>query len=113
MKMVNEPIKITDLESLRREKERLKLYCSYQEDLLKEKMDYAKNNAHQIIGRYLLPFDSDKNEKINDALDWVNGFVLGKFFKSSSPEKGKLSEALVKIGEVVAIRLVNRFLKKR
>ena len=42
--MINEPIKITDLESLQREKERLKMYCSYQEALLAENKPSKKQS---------------------------------------------------------------------
>ena len=110
--MINEPIKITDLESLVREKQRLKIYCSYQEDLLTDKLNYLKNNPKQLIGEEFLPYDSAQNKKVSGILDWVNEFVLGKFFKMDLDGKNKLSGSLVKIAEVGAIRLFNKFIKK-
>ena len=110
--MISEPIKITDLESLQREKERLKMFCSFQEELLSDKLNYIKNNPKQLIGEEFLPYDTDQNRKVSGVLDWVNEFVLGKFFKMDLDGKNKLSGALVKAAEVGAIRLFNKFLKK-
>jgi hypothetical protein len=111
--MINEPIKITDLKSLYREKQRLKMFCSYQEDLITDKLNYIKNNAKQLIGEEFLPYDSDQNKKVSGTLDWVNEFVLGKFFKMDIDGKNKLSGSLVKLAEVGAIRLFNKFIKKK
>jgi hypothetical protein len=110
--MINEPIKITNLESLQREKERLRIFCSYQEDLLTDKLNYIKNNPKQLIGEEFLPYDIDQNRKVSGVLDWLNEFVLGKFFKMDLDGKNKLSGSLVKIAEVGAIRLFNKFIKK-
>ena len=110
--MINEPIKVTNLDSLQREKERLKMYCSFQEELLTDKLNFLKNNPKQLIGEEFLPYDHDQNKKVSGILDWVNEFVLGKFFKMDLDGKNKLSGSLVKIAEVGAIRLFNKFIKK-
>ena len=110
--MINEQIKITDLESLQREKERLEMYCSYQEALLADKLNYLKNNPMQLIGEEFLPYDTEKNKKISGILDWVNEFVLGKFFKMDLDGKNKLSASLVKIAEVGVVRLFSKFFKQ-
>ncbi len=110
--MINEPIKITDLVSLRREKERLKMYSSYLEALLADKINHLKNNPMQLIGEEFLPYDAAQNKKISGILDWVNEFVLGKFLKMDLDGKNKLSGSLVKIAEVGVVRLFSKFLKQ-
>ena len=109
--MINESIKITDLESLQREKQRLKMYCSFQEQLLKDKIAFLKQNHNKVIGEEFLPYDNEKNKKISDVLDWVNEFVLGKVLRMDVDGKNKLSGSLIKIAEVAAIRLFNNFKK--
>jgi len=110
--MINEPIRITNLETLQREKQRLKMYCSFQEDLLKNKIVSIKSNYKQIIGNEFLPFESEVNQKVSNVLDWVNEFIFGKLFKIDIDGKSKLSGSLIKLAEVGIIRLFNNFKKK-
>ncbi len=110
--MINEPIKITNLESLQREKQRLKIYCSYQEDLVKDKIASIKLNYKQLIGTEFLPYNDERNLKISNILDWVNEFIMGRLLKMDIDGKNKLSGSLIKIAEVAIIRLFNNFRKK-
>ncbi len=109
--MNNEAIKIIDLESLQREKLRLKMHCSYQEKALKDKVYSIKHNYKQLIGEELLPYSSDKNKKISGILDNVNAFVFEKFLGFDLDGKNKLSGSLIKIAQVGILRLFNRFVK--
>lgn len=111
--MINQPIKITDLQTLQREKQRLKIYCSFQEQLMKDKIIFIKSNYVQIIGEEFLPFNAEKNKKVSGILDWVNEFILSKFFKGDSDGENKLSGPLLKIAEVVVIYFFNRFTKSK
>lgn len=110
--MLNEPIKINNLESLQREKQRLTIYCSYQEEQMKDKIHFIKSNYKQIIGEEFLPFSSEKNKKVSNILDWVNEFILSKFLKINVDGKNNFSGTMIKIAEVIIIRLVNKFVKK-
>ncbi len=110
--MINEPIKITNLQSLQREKQRLIIYCSYQEEQMIGKINFIKSNYKQIIGEEFLPFTDEKNKKVNTILDWVNEFILSKFFKMNIDGKSDLSGTLIKIAEVILIRLFKNFGKK-
>ncbi len=110
--MINEPIKITNLESLQREKQRLKMYTSYQEDLLKTKMAYIKQNTSQVIAEQFLPFETDKNKKINNIMDTANEYVFEKFLGLDLNGKNKLSGLLIKLSEVMIVRMFNKFKKK-
>lgn len=110
--MINQPIKINSLETLQREKQRLKLFCSFQEDLLKDKIISIKLNYKRIIGEELLPFGDEKNTKVSNILDWVNEFIFGKLLKLDIDGKNKLSGSFVKIVEVLVIRLFSKFGKK-
>lgn len=112
---MNEPIKITDLATLKREKQRLQIYTSFQEERIKDKFNSIKTNYKQIIGEEFLPFSSDINSKVSGALDWINDFVMGKILKvnmDGTDNKSKLSGGLLKIVEVLVIRLVSSFIKK-
>lgn len=110
--MINEPIKITDLQTLQREKQRLRIFCSFQEEMVKEKFSFIKSNYKQIIGEEFLPFSTESNIKVSKALDWVNELLLGKLLKMDFDGKNKLSGSLIKIVEVLVIRLFNKFIKK-
>jgi len=111
--MINEPIKITNLETLKREKQRLKIFCSFQEKMIKDKIIFIKLNYKQIIGEEFLPYTSEKNKKVSSTLDWINEFVLAKFLKIDVKEKNKLPGTLIKIAEVLLIRLFNNFTRKK
>lgn len=110
--MINEPIKITNLQTLQQEKQRIKIYCSFQEELMKNKIIFIKSNYKQIIGEEFLPYTSEKNKKVSDILDWVNEFVLSKFLKGGVDGKSPLSGSLLKIAEVGIVHLFNKFGKK-
>lgn len=111
--MIKEPIHITDLESLQSEKQRLKMFCSYNEEVLKEKINTLKSNYKQIIGEEFLPFTAERNTKVSNVLDWINEFVIGKLLKIDISGENKLSGVLIKLAEVGAIRLFNKFIKKK
>ena len=110
--MINEPIKITNLESLQREKQRLKIYSSYQEELLKNKINYIKQNTNQLIAEQFLPYQTDKNKKISNIMDTANEYVYEKFLGLDFSGKNKLSGMLIKLTEVMIVRLFNNFRKK-
>ncbi len=110
--MIDEPIKITNLQTLKREKQRLKIFCSYKEELVKDKFNSIKYNYKQIIGEEFLPFNNEKNKKVSNILDWVNEFVLGKILKIDVDGKNKLPGILIKIAETAIIRLFSNFSKK-
>lgn len=112
---MTEPIKITDLASLKRERQRLQVYCDVQEERIKDKFNSIKNNYAQIIGEEFLPFSGDVNSKISSVMDWINDLILGKLLKIKTEEsgnKGKITEAVVKLAEVLVVRLFGNFLKK-
>ncbi|MES2591979.1 MAG: hypothetical protein V4608_08850 [Bacteroidota bacterium] len=111
--MIKDPIKITDLASLQSEKQRLQMFCSYQEELLKEKINSLKSNYKQIIGEEFLPFTAESNTKVSNVLDWINEFVIGKLLKVDVSGKNKLSGVLIKLAEVGVIRLFNKFIKNK
>lgn len=110
--MINEPIKINNLNSLEREKQRLTIYCSYQEEQMKDKINYIKSNYIQIIGEEFLPFSFEKNKKVSNILDWINEYILSKFLKMDVNGNNNFSGTMIKIAEVVIIRLFNKFVKK-
>ncbi len=112
---MTEPIEIIDLDSLKREKQRLQVYCDVQEERIKDKFKSVKTNYKQIIGEEFLPFSADINSKVSNVMDWVNNLIMGKLLKINTGEgdtKGKITEAVVKFAEVMAVRLFTKFLKK-
>ncbi len=110
--MINEPIKITSLESLQREKQRMKMYASYQEELLKNKITYIKQNTNQLIAEQFLPYEADTNIKISNIMDVANKFIFEKFLGFDFNGKNKVSGILIKITEVIIVRLFNNVRKK-
>jgi len=109
--MNNEPIKITNLASLQQEKQRLKMLCSYQENLLKDKINFVKQHPGQLFSEEFLPYDAGQNSKINSIMDVVNEFVFEKLFGLDLNGKNKLSGVLIKLSEVMIVRLFNSFKK--
>jgi hypothetical protein len=100
------------LHTLQQEKQRIKIYCSFQEELMKNKIIFIKSNYKQIIGEEFLPYTTEKNKKVSDILNWVNEFVLSKFLKGDIDGKSPLSGSLLKIVEVGIVHLFNKFAKK-
>ena len=112
---MNEPIKITDLATLKREKQRLLLYSNFQEERIKDKFSSITTNYKQIIGQEFLPFSADINSKVSNAMDWVNDLIMGKLLKIKTGDgdtKGKITGAVIKFAEVIVVRLFSNFLKK-
>ncbi len=109
---MNEPIKITNLATLKREKQRLQVYCNFQEERIRDKFNSIKSNYKQIIGEEFLPFSAEINSKVSGIMDWVNELILGKLLKINVDEKSKISGALIKITEVLAVRLFSNFFRK-
>jgi len=111
--MINEPIKIVDLASLEREKQRLKMLSSYQEQLLQDKIANIKNHYSEIIGEEFLPYSNQVNKKISNVLDIVNEFILGKFLGKSIGGKNKTLSIILKVTQVTIIRFLNGMIKKK
>ena len=110
--MNNEPVKIKDTKSLQREKQRLQMFCSYQEELLKDKINYIKQHPQQLIAEEFLPYSSDNNRKISNIFDTANEYIFEKFLGLDLNGKNKLSGLLIKLSEVMIVRLFNNFKKK-
>lgn len=109
---MSEPIKITNLASLQREKQRLIVYCDVQEERIKDKVRSLKTNYKQIIGEEFLPFSSDINGKVSGVLDWINDLLLGKLLNINTEGKGKVAGALIKFAEVMAVRVFSNIFKR-
>lgn len=110
--MINEPIKITNIETLQREKQRLKIYCSFKEEMLTAKIISIKLNFKQIIAEEFLPFNTEVNKKVSNVLDWINEFVMSKFLKTGIARENKLQGSLIKVAEVALIHLLSKFTKR-
>ena len=110
---MNEPIKITNLASLKREKQRLTVYCDMQEERIKDKIQSVKTNYNQIIGQEFLPFSTEINAKVSSVLDWINEMILGKLLKVNTDGKGKITDALIKLAEVLAVRVFGKAFRKQ
>ena len=109
--MINEPIKIINLETLHREKERLIIYSSYNEVLLKNKISYIKQNTNQLVGEQFLPYGSNENKRINNIMDTANQFLFENLLGLDFIEKNKLAGLLIKFAEVMIVRLFNHYNK--
>lgn len=109
--MSNEPIKITNFETLKREKQRLTVYCDFQEERIKDKFNSIKSNYKQIIGEEFLPFSLESNRKISGTIDWINELVFNKLLKINLDDKSKVSGSLIKLAEVLIVRLFSKFVK--
>jgi len=110
--MINEPIKIINLETLYREKQRLIMYSSYQELLLKDKISFIKQNTNQLVGEQFLPYGSNENKKINNIMDTANQFLFENLLGLDFIEKNKIVGVLIKFAEVMIVRLFNHFKKQ-
>lgn len=109
--MTKEPIKINSLETLQREKQRLTLYCTFQERLLHDKFNAIRVNYKQVIGEEFLPYDLEKNRKVSSMLDWINEFICDKLLGINPEEKHRLPEILVKLTQILVIRVFDAFSK--
>ena len=110
--MNNEPIRITNLKTLKHERQRLQMYTSYQEQLLKDKINYIKQHPQQLIAEEFLPYSSDTNRKVSNIFDTANEYIFEKFLGLDINGKNKLSGLLIKLSEVMIVRLFNKFKKK-
>ena len=111
--MINEPIKIVSLKTLQLEKHRLKLFCSYKEEVIKEKIVSIKSNYSSIIGEEFLPYDKEKNRKVSNFLDIINEFLVGKLLGKTIGGKNKFLSLLVKVTQIIVIRTFDSFLHKK
>jgi hypothetical protein len=100
--------KIDNLEKLRFEKNKLEIYCSYQEKLLGLQLEHFKGNYAKIIGDNLLPYDKTQTIQVNELLDSVNNLIANLL---PGIFKGKfLPGFILKILQLV---MINTFTKKR
>ena len=111
--MINEPIQIINLKTLRREKQRLKMFCSYEEQLIQEKIVFIKSNYSQIIGEEFLPYNTEKNRKISNYLDLINEFLVEKLLGKTMGGKNKFPRLLAKVIQIIVIRIFDSFLNKK
>jgi hypothetical protein len=109
--MTKEPIKINNLETLQREKQRLSLYCKFQEKLLEDKFTIIRQNYKQVIGEEFLPYTLEKNRKVSGLLDWINEFIFDKLLGINPEDKHKLPEILIKLTQILVIRAFDAFAK--
>ncbi|MEI7829711.1 MAG: hypothetical protein WCI31_08070 [Prolixibacteraceae bacterium] len=100
--------KIDNIEKLRFEQNKLKIYCTYQEKLLGLQLEHFKVNYSSIIGNELLPYDKSQTIQVNELLDSVNNLIANLL---PGIFKGKfLPGFILKILQLV---MINTFTKKR
>ena len=109
-------IKVTDLISLQREKQRLQAICELKRTKLETELEYLKKNYPEVALKAFLPFDDRTNDRIFKGVKWVNDTVgavvtphsrLGSFF--SGKGSNLLQAGLIYLG----VRIVRNFLLKR
>ncbi|MCK9411750.1 MAG: hypothetical protein M0Q53_05580 [Prolixibacteraceae bacterium] len=100
--------KIDNLEKLKIERNKLELYCTFQEKLIGLKIDYFKENYNTLLGRALLPYDPSQNIRVNDLLDSANGLIAGLL---PGLFKGKFLPGVVL--KLIQILVINTLAKKR
>jgi hypothetical protein len=101
-------VKIDNLEKLRFEKNKMQIYCSYQEKLMGLKFEHFKGNYSKILSDQILPYDKTQTIQVNELLDSVNNLIatlLPGIFKGRT-----LPGLMLKIIQLVMIRT---FTKKR
>lgn len=96
------PAKISSLEDLRNEKQRLKSFCTYQEKLIAYKVNELKENYPRIISETFLPFEQEENKRVSSLLDGVNEFIF-KLFPVSFREN-KFTMLILKLVQIAIIR---------
>lgn len=109
--MTKEPIKINNLETLQREKQRVSMYCKFQEKMLTDKFNDLRHNYKQVLGEEFLPYNLEKNRNVSGLLDWVNEFIFEKILGISTDEKHKLPELIAKLTQILVIRAFDAFSK--
>jgi hypothetical protein len=97
---------LDNLKKLKMEKNRLEVYCLYQEKLIGLKADYFRQNYPEILGESLLPYDETQNIKVSSLLDAVNG-VITKLLPGTF-EGRFLPGVVLKVVEVIMINLINK-----
>lgn len=109
--MTKEPVKIHNLETLQREKQRMIITCKVQEKLLQDKFNTLRHNYKQVIGEEFLPYNLEKNRNVSGLLDWINEFIFDKLLGMRPEGKQCLPELLAKITQILVIRAFDAFSK--
>ena len=98
--------KLDSLAKLQAEKERLAIFCAYQEKLIAMNAGYLRENYPKVIGELLLPYDRVENTKVNNLLDTVNGFIT-KLFPNVFKGR-KFPELILKLAQILVINLMQK-----
>ena len=102
----NATSRIDNLSKLRLEKNKLEIYCSYQEKLIGLKIDYFKTNYPKVLGEALLPYGTVQNVKVSNLLDSVNSLIaniLPGIFKNKH-----LPGIVLKLAQILMIRMFSK-----
>ena len=97
---------LDNLTKLKMEKNRLEVYCLYQEKLIGLKVDHFRQNYPEILGESLLPYDETQNIKVSSLLDAVNEVII-KLLPGTF-EGRFLPGMVLKMVEVIMINLINK-----
>ena len=107
--MINQPIKIINLESLQREKECLKMFCSFQEDLLKHQKGMSGAEILSVVStlamlkkfKSIMPgiFGEDKFDKNGKKIEPPPGGGGEDGFDSriSEPKQSRIQHIVINI----------------
>jgi len=97
---------MNSLEKLKAEKERLRIFCAYEEKLIAMKIADIKKDFPEIIANEILPFEPDKNKMVNSILDAANNVITN--FISSKFKNSELLKSILKIFEAFVIFGINK-----
>lgn len=103
--------KIKNIETLIAEKERLKLLCKAQEQLIEKKLNYMQDNLGIIALETILPINNASKQSISNVFEGIQG-ILQTFVPGFS-EKFEHSGKWFKIIELIAATIFTRFFNQK
>jgi phage-related minor tail protein len=104
-------IKITNLETLRYEKQRLQELSAQKEQELKDTLDYIQENAGMILLRSFFP---KKNTENNSTFEFIHGIVGSSLdtIVDLVSDKENRKENLKNLAKKLLSELIYKFMKK-
>ncbi len=107
-------IKVIDMQTLQMEKQRLRMQIAFTEKEINNKINRLCTDYSSLLAG-ILPFSREQNNRVSQWLEWLNGFLFERVFRTdkSKTAKTEITKLMIRLTQVFVIRMLGKMWNRK